>query len=96
MKLTRKRAIELYRQMWRWCGKTGKDKRDWPGLKKYGYVSANCFLCHYCEQELLKCCIIKWPGGRCSGGLYGKWFKEKNIEKRKALARKIAELPEAK
>ena len=55
MKLSRKKAIELCIELWKWLAKTGKQKMAWPGWKKYGYeITALCWFCEYGEKQLLR------------------------------------------
>lgn len=75
MKLTRKKAIELFRKHWTWLAKTGSmDKEKW--IKKHfpkELVDNDCFLCEYVEMTRstgsprppCDSCPIEWPGANC-------------------------------
>ena len=101
MKLTRRKAIELFREHWRWAGKTGKYKKEWPGLHGE-YIENDCFLCEYDNQHkgsyCCNTCLIIWPSedGSCegSGSPYDKWGAATTPRTRKKWAKVIAELPE--
>ena len=47
MRLTKRKAIELSIELWTWCAETGRDKKKWPGWKKYPSNYWDCFLCEY-------------------------------------------------
>ncbi len=48
MKLTKKEAIDISIELWRWLAKTGANhKSKWPGWKKYGRIQNDCPLCEY-------------------------------------------------
>lgn len=51
MKLTKKKAIEICKELWAWCEETGGDKRDWPKWAEYGKMLGWCPLCEYSEQK---------------------------------------------
>ena len=78
MKLTKKRAIELHRQLWDWLAKNpGKDKNQWPEWQWNGgefmEVEFECFLCEYMVEGVLGCddgCPVEWPGGKCASWNY--------------------------
>jgi hypothetical protein len=109
MKLTKKKAIKLFREHWRWLAETGSTiKSNWPGhdfLKDE--IASMCFLCEYMDQvdgENGGCdgCLIDWPGENCADkhsigddkGLFAKWWKAKTEKTRQKYAKIISELPE--
>lgn len=106
--LTKKKAIELFREHWRNLSKSGSmDKRGGLPTGYIGLAILNlCFLCEYSIRKPIKgmsyCqdCPIEWPGTKdtsfmCESSLYGKWIKA-GITRRKQLAKQISELPEKK
>ncbi len=106
MKLTKEKAIELFRELWRWCGETGKPKKLWPRWEFNGgdvpEMRNDCPLCEYTirtEKKDCPDCPIRWGKNKfnsCLGGLYGKWLDalREDSEKRKRIAKQISELPE--
>lgn len=64
MRLTKKKAVEITKELWGWCAKTGEQKAHWPGWKhyKYGSHAADCPLCEYVTYKGCSCCP-----------LYGMW-----------------------
>lgn len=51
MRLSRKKAIALCIELWKWLAKTGKEKEDWPEWGKYGYIGNDCWFCEYGYQQ---------------------------------------------
>ncbi|MEJ2650175.1 MAG: hypothetical protein P8016_17415 [Sedimentisphaerales bacterium] len=55
MRLTKKKAIELTIEMWKFLAETGKEKGNWPGWKKYKldrhYYENACFLCQWVMNQ---------------------------------------------
>ena len=49
MKLTKKKAIELFRAHWKWLSETGKEEKDeWPEFDFWSELIENeCFLCEF-------------------------------------------------
>ena len=52
MRLTKRKAIELSCELWKWLAKTGMEKEDWPeweenGGKYHTREGSYCFLCEY-------------------------------------------------
>ncbi len=96
-KLSRKRAIELHREMWRDLARTGGDKHSHPLNLKYSPAD-NCFLCEYkVQDEKRDCCLLRWKSGRCVDpplAEYKRWRRADSLEERKKWAAIIAELPE--
>lgn len=97
MELTKKRTIKLHREHWRWCKRTGKDKKDWPEWENYPNILYNCFLCEYTQENCDKC-PLEWNTESCLdvGSYYRRWLEAKTPRTRKKYAKLIAELPEKK
>lgn len=103
MILSRKQAIEKFREHWRWvAAEPSRDKRGYLGV---AWIRHYCFLCQYnaehtgnfCSTD----CLIKWPGGGCMSfqSPYGKWenaFRGGHFKHAQKWASKIAKLPENK
>lgn len=102
MKLTRKQAIKLHREMWSWLAETGaKCKSNWPRFKDLYETAGYCFCCefeeihkgHYCGAT----CILVWPpddrGCSEQNDPFTKWYSAKTKKTRQKYARIIAELP---
>ncbi len=48
MKLTKKEAIDISIELWRWLAETGANSKSlWPGWKKYDRIHNDCPLCEY-------------------------------------------------
>lgn len=48
MRLTRKKAIQITKELWEWLAETGGGRKgDWPGWDKYGVMAVDCPLCEY-------------------------------------------------
>ena len=101
MKLTKRKALEICRDLWRWLAKTGTvNKSKWPGWKEHGIMAHNCPCCEYSMDRghltglCIETCIIKWPGKGCrnSESPYLGWENEGRIDERKKLAKKIVAL----
>ncbi len=95
-KLSRKRAIELHREMWRALAQTGGSKFLHALNIKYTPRNA-CFLCEYSHQNKGECCLLKWKYGRCmtnDRSEYSMWAHAKTYYGCKKWASIIAELPE--
>jgi hypothetical protein len=101
-RLTQKRAIELHRELWDWLSKNPRmDKEDWPGFKKFGYISNYCWLCEYhvthkrgyCNKN----CLLDWSGvkGGClwDNGEFSKWQGAKSKKGKIKWAKIIRDLP---
>ena len=82
MKLTRKKAIELCIELWKWCARTGKDKDEWPKWEKYGEITCDCWFCEYDEQQKRRygvkkectfCPLVKKLGLHCGKTFFEKW-----------------------
>ena len=85
MKITKKRAIKLHRELWSWLSEHPKaEKSEWPGWKKNGgtelEIEHYCFCCEYVKQfvnyyeEDLNCklCPVKWPDESCQAPFISK------------------------
>jgi len=54
MKLTKKRTIELHKELWDWLSKhPNAEKYQWPKWKNFPYISHDCFLCAYAREQQL-------------------------------------------
>jgi hypothetical protein len=107
MKLTKKKAIELHRELWDWLyHHPGNWKGDWPGWKEYGKVAEDCFLCEYVGSNNLTCskCPLDWgPTDRCcnpfdieNNGYFARWNDALTPKTRKKYAKIIRDLPRKK
>jgi len=110
MKLTKKKAIELHRELWDWLYyHPTEEKEDWPRWKKNGgdipRVYADCFLCEYDQQHggsyCGETCILDWsPPHGCFGsennGAFCRWDRARNPKTREKYAKIIRDLPERK
>jgi hypothetical protein len=105
MKLTKKKAVKMFRAHWRWLAETGsRHKEFWPGhdFAEDG-IDSTCFLCEYMDQVDGDCrdCPIEWPGINCADknhedekGLFSKWWSAATRRTRREYARIISKLPE--
>lgn len=56
MKLTRKKALEICRDLWRWLAKDpDRMKEEWPGWKTTGRMAHDCPCCQYVTTKLKSC-----------------------------------------
>lgn len=105
MKLTKKEAVRLHRQLWnRIADKTLKEKRcvvkeDVIEEITDETVLENCFCCEYDGKirDDCECCPILWPQKEyCTyvGSPYSEWQRTADYKRAAELARQIAELPE--
>ena len=99
MKLTKKRAVELHRELWDWLYKNpSKRKYHWPRWKEIGDIRHDCFGCEYDRQfnEDCELCPIVWPGGHCEtdNSPYDHWSLADTNATRKKYAGLIRDLPE--
>lgn len=101
MELTKKRAITLYRRMWRWIGlKTLKEKRcvdkyEWFTRFRLGWVTCGCYCCEYAQQitdnspQSCKVCPVDWGVRTCAVpglGLYDLWRETVDFDDWQAAA----------
>jgi len=60
MILTRRRALEITKELWEWMrdtkAKSAGAKFEWPGWSTYGRMESNCPCCEYDEQNNGKMC----------------------------------------
>lgn len=79
MRLTKREALEICKELWEWLVKTGGcNKKLWPGWGKYGIMRLECPCCEYVKQSrrvsgvacaLSHCPLRKlWPRPRYSEG----------------------------
>jgi len=108
MKLTKKKAIELHRELWDWLyGHPSKAKEDWPRWIEHGGtippVKDDCFLCEYARGPnggFPNCssCPLDWgPTFYCalsSKSYFVAWAYSKTPKTRKKYAKIIRDLPE--
>ena len=50
MKLTKKEALEITVELWKYIDKTEKSKFGWSGWEKYGHLKNYCSCCEYVNQ----------------------------------------------
>ena len=55
-KLTKKKAIEISKELWTWLAETGGEKEDWPGWNKYEEGGLDCPLCQYARKGDVEDC----------------------------------------
>lgn len=103
-KLTRRRSLELCRDLWRWLARNPRrEKYDWPGWNRYGTVPAYCPCCGYVIQrygkdKLYPACVrrcplgLLWPKG-CSakGSPFARWLLSRIHRVRRCCAEQIAD-----
>lgn len=101
MELTRERAIEEHRKMWRWLAEH-PEKKKWdylldetPILNDLINIRNMCFLCTY-TKEKCNCCPLDWGAACCckDDGLIARWNNARSIREKATFAKQIAELPE--
>ena len=89
LRLTRKRAIELSIELWKWLAETGGRKGKWPGWLKHNEVQDDCFLCEYDHQHK-GCCdscpIEKTHDCSCYSLYFVEWDEAKTPKDRKKYA----------
>ena len=96
MQMTKKKAIEMHREMWRELAKSGDAVKEDLG------ITLNCWLCEYDNQNCDRC-LLEWPQLKgfsfglcpCARSYFAAWDNCKGIKTRKSLARKIANLKES-
>ena len=107
MKLTKKKAIELHRELWDWLYHyPSKHKGDWPEwVFNGGDISETTHDCFLCEYTDLKCnnCLLDWPITSdtgdplsCCNSYYVEWVYSNSPKTRKKYAKLIRDLPERK
>lgn len=80
-RLTRRKAIDFFRELWQFLAETGKEKTDWPRWKYNSgdipTMAWDCPLCEYANrwkdknpsQRDCRCykgkCLIDWPECIC-------------------------------
>ncbi|MBP2663523.1 MAG: hypothetical protein H6Q71_1471 [Firmicutes bacterium] len=86
-----------HKALWNWLADNpDKRKQQWPGWQCY--AMGDCFACEY-DYLLGDSCIncpLVWPGKFCNGdsnGLFIKWSRTNDLQKRSELAKQIANLP---
>ena len=108
MRLTKKKAVEITKELWEWCAETGGYKLDWPNWKEYGEFGSYCPLCEYdarhkdtCRECPLADLWTRKLGGHCmhDGSPYKLWLwtfapsvGEPDIKARTEYAQQIVDL----
>lgn len=104
MRLTRKKAIEITKELWTWLAETGEGyKNTWPGWKTYGVVQNDCAFCEYSYPKAIGyhdtddviCRKCPWyrKFGHCEeyDSPYWKWWEARSAKTRKKYARLFLE-----
>lgn len=104
--MTREKTIRLHRELWNWLADNPEEHKEaWPEWKHYRPILNDCFLCQYANELDIYglsygCCLLDWETtGKCFriGSLYDIYNTTiKDLKERSQLARKIANLKEAK
>ena len=107
MKLTKRKALEITRELWTWLAETGGPwKGDWPGWAVYGKMEHDCPCCEYdwrAKGVLCSRCPL-YPRGdpnyayMCSlpGEPYKRWSEEVSIKGRQDQAQQMVDLCNAR
>ena len=102
MKLTKKEAIEICKELWTFLAETGKEKFEWDGWKKYGEMENDCPFCEYCRWQddwLCESCPYYKMFGTCDddGKPYNTWDNIGTKQGRKKYAKEfLAQLEQLK
>jgi hypothetical protein len=68
MRLTKRKALELTKELWEWLAKDGtRRKGDWPKWEELGEFNSHCPCCEYARRN------GKWPNHCSYCPLSGKW-----------------------
>lgn len=104
--MTKKETIRLHRKLWAWLADNPeKTKYDWPGWERRFPPDNWCFLCGYAQQINTEtgirngCCLLDWEtAGHCTdvGSFYDLYDEAETLGERSEMAKKIANLKEAK
>ena len=105
MKLTKRKALEICRELWLWLADNPeKSKDDWPGWKEYWPMISGCPCCEYIRHRypfgILNChrCLLKWPISRWAHSCldddtpYSAWLEPKSVDDRVGSALEIVAL----
>lgn len=104
MRLTKKKAIEITKELWGYLAETGSEsKRNWSGWKNYGKMEEDCPCCeydvrHFADRPCRSCPLYDYWGdtNRCSGGKsdspYNVWHDAETKAERKQAAQKIVDI----
>jgi len=100
MKLTKKKAIKLHRELWDWIyHHPSKRKKDWPRWKANGGDLPSVYnLCFFCESKY-NCCLVDWVKTfSCTSpeSFYRSYCNAKSIKTKKKYAKIIRDLPESR
>lgn len=65
MRLTKRKAVEITKELWEWVGNSRQPKYEWPRWNEYGRMWNDCPLCEYGgrhatsdESPCLKCPLL--------------------------------------
>ena len=98
-RLTRKKAIQICKELWTWLAETGKDKTEWPEWEKHSRMHSNCPLCEYVRREdnyrfggsycFTGCPYCEKFGRPCTrnNSPYTKWKRADSANERKETAK---------
>jgi len=97
MELTKRRALEICRDMWDWLADNPeREKEDWPGWEEVGRMLDNCPCCEYTCQQVGDFCdhcplYYYWPENDCGSdnSPFRRWLGS-NLHYRSMYARRIA------
>ena len=97
MRLTRKKAIEISKELWAWLAETGKLKHKWPKWEEYGDMAEDCPLCEYQDrkrhhaEDCPDCPLMQTMGCYCWSTYFGLWEHSDNHVERKKYAKLFLE-----
>ena len=98
MRLTRKKAIQLSIELWKFLADTGLEKEDWPEFEydenddEFIYqgknIASGCFLCELTLEDDCENCPYYEKFGHCNedGTYYNLWESSTTKRKRKKYA----------
>ena len=90
MRLTKRKAVEITKELWEWLAETGESKWGWPKWEEYGDFHASCPLCEYTDRHTCLSCqscplLGMWLDRRSSlcmdaGSPFRRWIGTFEIE----------------
>ena len=91
-RLTRKKAIQICKELWTWLAETGKNKSEWPEWEKYGTMHIDCPFCKYARESVTgdcNACPYNQKFGYCDlwDTPYCKWRQAESADERKEAAK---------
>lgn len=88
MKLTKKKSLDICKELWVWLAETGKRKEEWSEWEKYGVMAGSCPFCEYDIQRKGSCnsCPLTKKYGGCWKTYFKNWEHARTIEDRKKYA----------